>query len=64
MPQTATEGKVPRNLMTKHPKEAERLRKIIEAFPKVTITVLGDLVADEFVFGEISRCLLYTSRCV
>src|ERR1700756_1472749 len=41
--------------MTKHPKEAERLRKIIEAFPKVTITVLGDLVADEFVFGEISR---------
>jgi rfaE bifunctional protein kinase chain/domain len=41
--------------MTKHLKEADRLRKIIEAFPKVTITVLGDLVADEFVFGEISR---------
>lgn len=41
--------------MTKHLKEAERLRKIIEAFPKVTITVMGDLVADEFVFGEISR---------
>ena len=41
--------------MTKHLKQAERLRKIIEAFPKVTITVLGDLVADEFVFGEISR---------
>jgi D-glycero-beta-D-manno-heptose-7-phosphate kinase len=41
--------------MTKHLKEAERLRKIIEAFPKVTVTVLGDLVADEFVFGEISR---------
>src|SRR5438270_11200399 len=41
--------------MTKHLKEAERLRKIVEAFPKVTITVLGDLVADEFVFGEISR---------
>jgi rfaE bifunctional protein kinase chain/domain len=41
--------------MTRHPKEAERLRKIIEAFPKLTITVLGDLVADEFVFGEISR---------
>jgi D-glycero-beta-D-manno-heptose-7-phosphate kinase len=36
-------------------KEAERLRKIIEAFPKVTVTVLGDLVADEFVYGEISR---------
>ncbi len=36
-------------------KEVERLRKIIEAFPKVTITVLGDLVSDEFVYGEISR---------
>src|SRR5260370_1795133 len=41
--------------MTKHPKEADRLRKIVEAFPKVTVTLLGDLVADEFVFGEISR---------
>jgi D-glycero-beta-D-manno-heptose-7-phosphate kinase len=43
------------NRMTRHPKETERLRKIVETFPKVTITVLGDLVADEFVFGEISR---------
>jgi rfaE bifunctional protein kinase chain/domain len=41
--------------MTKHPKEAERLQKIVEAFPKITVTVLGDMVADEFVFGEISR---------
>src|SRR5579871_1364825 len=41
--------------MTKHLKEADRLRKIVEAFPKITITVLGDLVADEFIFGEISR---------
>ena len=41
--------------MTKHLKEAERLRKIVEAFPNITVTVLGDLVADEFVFGEISR---------
>ncbi len=41
--------------MTKHPKEGERLKKIVESFSKVTITVLGDLVADEFVFGEISR---------
>ena len=39
----------------KHSKEAERLRKIVEAFPNITITVLGDMVADEFVFGEISR---------
>src|ERR1700687_2712439 len=41
--------------MTKHLKEVERLRKIVEAFPKVTITVLGDLVADECIFGEIAR---------
>src|SRR6202045_327668 len=41
--------------MTKHPKETERLKKIVESFPKVTVTVVGDLVADEFVFGEISR---------
>ena len=43
------------DFMSKHLKEAERLRKIVEAFPKITVTVLGDLVADEFVFGEISR---------
>jgi rfaE bifunctional protein kinase chain/domain len=41
--------------MTKHPGETERLRKIVGSFPKVTITVIGDLVADEFIFGEISR---------
>ncbi|MGI9101281.1 MAG: bifunctional heptose 7-phosphate kinase/heptose 1-phosphate adenyltransferase [Terriglobales bacterium] len=35
--------------------QADRLRKIVEAFPRLTITVLADLVADEFVFGEISR---------
>ena len=43
------------HLMSKHLKETERLRKIVESFPKVTVTVLGDLVADEFIFGEISR---------
>ena len=46
--------------MSKHPQEkhrtiSERLKKIVESFPKVTVTVLGDLVADEFIFGEISR---------
>jgi rfaE bifunctional protein kinase chain/domain/rfaE bifunctional protein nucleotidyltransferase chain/domain len=41
--------------MTKHPKKTERLKKIVESFPKITVTVVGDLVADEFVFGEISR---------
>jgi len=41
--------------MSRHPNEADRLKKILGSFPKVTITVVGDLVADEFVFGEISR---------
>jgi rfaE bifunctional protein kinase chain/domain len=41
--------------MTRQPKETERLRKILESFPKITVTVVGDLVADEFIFGEISR---------
>jgi D-glycero-beta-D-manno-heptose-7-phosphate kinase len=41
--------------MTKNNKPNDRLRKIVEAFPKITVTVLGDLVADEFIFGEISR---------
>src|SRR5581483_5861715 len=41
--------------MARTPNSTERLRKIIEAFPRLTITVLGDMVADEFVFGEISR---------
>ncbi len=41
--------------MTRHPKEAERLKKIVETFSEITLTVLGDFVADEFVFGEISR---------
>jgi D-glycero-beta-D-manno-heptose-7-phosphate kinase len=41
--------------MTQHPKQSERLKKIVESFPKVMVTVVGDLVADEFVFGEISR---------
>jgi rfaE bifunctional protein kinase chain/domain len=41
--------------MSKHPHSNEQLRKLVESFPKVTVTVLADLVADEFVFGEISR---------
>jgi len=41
--------------MSKHPKEADRLKKILESFPKITVTALADLVADEFVYGEISR---------
>jgi len=41
--------------MSKPSKETVRLQKIVESFPNVTITVVGDLVADEFIFGEISR---------
>src|ERR1700682_2454410 len=41
--------------MSKHQSEADELQNIIDSFPKVAITVLGDMVADEFIFGEISR---------
>ncbi len=41
--------------MSKHPKDAERWKKIVRSFSDVSITVLADLVADEFVFGEIAR---------
>jgi len=41
--------------MHKTSKPADRLVRIIEEFPKLTITVLGDLIADEFIYGEISR---------
>src|SRR5215813_12804638 len=42
-------------MMAKSTNHNNRLRKIVEGFPRVTVTVLADLVADEFVFGEISR---------
>jgi rfaE bifunctional protein kinase chain/domain len=41
--------------MAKHFKETERWNKIVQSFPDITVTVLADLVADEFVFGEIAR---------
>src|SRR6266446_5322072 len=33
----------------------QRLLKIVESFPRVSVAVLADLVADEFIFGEIAR---------
>lgn len=36
-------------------KPNDRLRHIVNTFPETTVTVLGDMVADEFIFGEISR---------
>jgi D-glycero-beta-D-manno-heptose-7-phosphate kinase len=41
--------------MTKHLKDTERWKKIVQSFCDVSITTLVDLVADEFVFGEIAR---------
>jgi rfaE bifunctional protein kinase chain/domain len=41
--------------MQKNSKPADRLVRIIEDFAKLTITVMGDLIADEFIYGEISR---------
>lgn len=41
--------------MQKNSKPVDRLVRIIEDFSKLTITVLGDLIADEFIYGEIAR---------
>jgi rfaE bifunctional protein kinase chain/domain len=39
----------------KNNRHTERLRHIVSMFPETTVTVVADLVADEFIFGEISR---------
>ncbi len=41
--------------MTRHLKDTERWKKIVQSFGDVSVTVLADLVADEFIFGEIAR---------
>jgi len=41
--------------MNTHPKDTERWKKIVRKFSDLSITVLADLVADEFIFGEIAR---------
>jgi len=41
--------------MTPHSKDIGRWKKIVQSFPDISVTVLGDFVADEFVFGEIAR---------
>src|SRR5438477_5160808 len=33
----------------------QRLLRIIDQFPRVSVAVIADLVADEFIFGEIAR---------
>jgi D-glycero-beta-D-manno-heptose-7-phosphate kinase len=41
--------------MTRQLKETERWKTIVQSFADVSVAVLADLVADEFVFGEIAR---------
>jgi len=41
--------------MIRHLKDTERWKKIVQSFSDVSVTVLADLVADEFIFGEIAR---------
>jgi D-glycero-beta-D-manno-heptose-7-phosphate kinase len=41
--------------MQKNAKPPDPLVRIIDEFPKLSVTVLGDLIADEFIYGEISR---------
>jgi rfaE bifunctional protein kinase chain/domain len=41
--------------MKRNDSQHERLRSIVQSFPNVTVAVLADLVADEFIYGEISR---------
>lgn len=41
--------------MNRQHKERERWKKVVQSFSDVSVTVLADLVADEFIFGEIAR---------
>ncbi len=41
--------------MNKQSKDTERWKKIVRSFAEVSVTAMADLVADEFVFGEIAR---------
>lgn len=41
--------------MKKPANDRERWKKIVQSFRELSITVVADLVADEFVFGEIAR---------
>src|SRR5262249_24111103 len=49
-----SKGQSPSGMQKNH-SQSERLKKLVNQFANVTVTVVGDLVADEFVFGEISR---------
>ena len=40
-------------------REIEKLKTIIPKFSKVKILVIGDLILDEFVWGDVSRISLF-----
>ncbi len=41
--------------MTKPPLDPQRLAAIVDRFPRLRIVVFGDLIVDEFIYGEIAR---------
>ena len=38
-----------------HPDRRARLTELIAAFRRRTVLVVGDLIADEFIYGEVAR---------
>jgi rfaE bifunctional protein kinase chain/domain len=40
---------------TAHPVDAGRLLQLIDGFPRVRVAVFGDLIVDEFIYGDIAR---------
>src|SRR3954465_6125863 len=53
MQKSAKNPAPPRSISTRT--QQQRLLRIIDQFPRVTVAAIADLVADEFVFGEIAR---------
>jgi rfaE bifunctional protein kinase chain/domain len=45
----------PRKLPSREPVDAGRLLQLVDAFPGARVTVFGDLIVDEFIYGEVSR---------
>ena len=44
-----------RNHVTHGMTETQRLRRIVQSFSKISVLVVADMIADEFVSGEIAR---------
>jgi len=38
-----------------HPYKADRLKEYIDKFPKAKVLVIGDIILDEYVWGDVSR---------